>query len=95
LRIEHGVGGVREAPVMRVAVTRVRRGGVGYARAAAWDTDDTGNRVKTEWTIVDDARAGESRQELTITDASGRRQSLTVALVEPPNGGSQPKGEEL
>ena len=91
---------VAQAPVvesevsdMRVTVSRTRQGDVGYAQASAWDTDDTGNPVKMQWTIVEDSHAKISRQELSVTDASGRRQSLTVTVAVASQNDS--KGEQL
>lgn len=90
-----GVSGMRAVPPMRVTVSRTRKGNIGYAQAAAWDTDTEGHRVRTEWTLVDDSHARVSREELSVTDASGHRQSLRVTLVAASSDGKQPKGEEL
>ncbi len=79
-------------PVIQVSVTRSPEPEVGYARVAAYSSDDSGRLVKTAWTSVDDPQAGTSRQEMYVDDGSGRLQSLTVAVEMPLE---RPKGEEL
>lgn len=86
---------VREAALICVTVSRTRHGGVAYAKAAAWNTDDTGHRVRIEWTLVENPHAEVSRQELSGTDASGKRHSLKVAAVTSLSDAGQPKGEKL
>jgi len=90
-----GVSGMRAVPPMRVTVSRTRKGNIGYAQAAAWDTDTEGHRVRTEWTLVDDSHARVSREELSVTDASGERHSLTVTVAAAARDGKEEEEDEL
>lgn len=83
---------VQGEPRIRVSVSHTRQQEEGYARVACYSTDDGGHTVRTEWTLVNNPKAGATREEMSVNDDSGQRQSLKVAIVMPP---SKPKGEEL
>lgn len=81
-----------QEPSIRISVTRTPEPTVGYARVAAYSTDDSGREVRTAWTLVDNPQTRTSSQEMSVDSTSGQRQLLKVAVVMPSN---ESKGEEL
>lgn len=79
-------------PVITVSVTREAEPTAGYARVAAYSEDESGRRVRTAWTLEYNPEDGSCTQEMSVHDASGQRQLLTVAVV---RSSDQFKGEEL
>ena len=83
---------VQDEPQIRVSVSHTRTHDTGYARVACYSRDDDGHTVRTEWTLTENPRAGASREEMSVNDDTGQRQSLSVAVVMPPG---RSEGEEL
>lgn len=83
---------IAKAPVIQVSVTHTSRPSIGYARVAAYSTDDSGRDVKTACTLIDDPRTGSSEQEVSVNDNTGRLQLLKVSIVAPLD---HHKGDEL
>lgn len=81
-----------QQPAIRVTVTRGHEPTAGYARVAAYSTDESGRALRTAWTLTDDPKARTSHQEMSIDDTSGQRQLLRVSVVMPSHSS---KGEQL
>ena len=63
-----------------VSVSHAQESDDSYAYASAWNTDDQGQRVKTEWTLISNPQAQRTQEDVSLSGLFEQTQSLTVTI---------------